>query len=331
MNLTGRWKSDNQMFYRMFLRERVVPMMLGGIVGDALGVPVEFKQRDTFSIKGMTGYGAHDQPIGTWSDDTSLTLCLVENIMGNGDQKGLLDIFVKYVMEGHLTPFGKVFDIGMTTRSAIERYISGVLPDICGGNETYDNGNGALMRISPLVPFLYRDLDVISKINYIESICSVTHRHSCSHLACIFYIQFLIMIMNNNNKVEAYNGAVNICSNYYVKEKYVNEYHHFKRILQNRIYNYNREQIYSDGYVVHTLEAALWCFFKHNNYKAVVLEAVNLGGDTDTIASIAGTIAGLYYKMEGIPSEWVNALRNKEGIKEILLQFCEYLVDKEYS
>jgi len=326
-----RWETDNQIWYKIFLHDRVIAMILGGVIGDALGVPVEFKDRDTFTINGMTGHGTYNQPKGTWSDDTSLTMCLIENIIESNDEKGLLDKFVKYMEEGYWTPNGEMFDIGIATKNAIDRYRSGVQPQECGGNNEYDNGNGALMRISPLVPLLYRNFDVASKEEVIEKICSLTHRHTRSNLACIFYIQFLIMIINNNTKEKSYEGAVNICLNHLKIEKYNIEYANFKRILENKIYEYKKDQIYSDGYVVHSLEAALWCFFKHDNYKDIVLEAVNLGGDTDTIASIAGTMAGLYYKMDGIPVEWLAEVTNIEKVKGKLEEFCLHLIERKYD
>ena len=331
LSLKERLEIDNQLYYKYFLMDRVVPMIFGGIIGDALGVPVEFKERDTFNVTELIGHGTYDQPKGTWSDDTSLTMCLVENIIEDGDERSLLDKFVRYVEEGYWTPYGEVFDIGIATREAIERYKSGVPPHECGGSDEYDNGNGALMRMSPLVPLLYENFEVASKVEAIERICSVTHRHPRSTLACIFYIQFLIMIINNNNKEQSYEGAVNVCLNSLDKDKYESEYPYFKRILQSNIYNYSRDQIHSDGYVVHSLEAALWCFFKHDNYKDIVLEAVNLGGDTDTTASIAGTIAGLYYKEEGLPTDWLDEIVGIDRIKEKLNEFCSQIIGRAYN
>lgn len=104
------------------LRERVFDTLYGGIIGDLMGVPVEFKQRGTFHVQDVMGYGTYNQPPGTWSDDTSLTLCLVENIIENGNTKTLMNKFVQYMEQGYLTPFGEMFDIGITTAEAVSNY-----------------------------------------------------------------------------------------------------------------------------------------------------------------------------------------------------------------
>lgn len=322
---------DNQMFYYAGLEERVLPMILGGAIGDALGVPVEFKPRGSFEIKDMVGYGMYNQPKGTWSDDTSLTMCLVESIIKNETEDDLLKRFSDYLNKGYWTPEGKTFDIGVATQQAIERYQRGIPAKLCGGKNEKDNGNGALMRISPLVPLLSRVFDVDKKINKIMEFCEITHAHPRSTLACIFYIQFMIMLFNNNNKMAAYEEAVKLISNYMKKGEYLAEFPCYKRIIDNRIYNYNRDSIQSDGYVIHTLEAAMWCFFKHDNYKDIILEAVNLGGDTDTIAFIAGTMGGLYYKINSIPQIWINDLVKVEKIVDKCQEFCRFLAENEYK
>ena len=140
-----QWNEDNHLSN---FRKRLYSTIIGGIIGDALGVPVEFKARN-LNITGMTGYGTYNQPPGTWSDDTSLTLCLMENLIEEKDETELMKKFAAY-REGYWTPYGSMFDIGRATDDAIERFKRGVPIEQCGGATEFDNGNGALMRISPL-------------------------------------------------------------------------------------------------------------------------------------------------------------------------------------
>lgn len=330
-NISQKWKSDNEMFYYVGLEKKILPMILGAAVGDALGVPVEFKPRGSYKINDMIGNGTHHQPKGTWSDDTSLTMCLIEGIIKNETEDDILEKFGNYFKNGYWTPKGKCFDIGITTQHAIERHQQGIFAKVCGGKKENDNGNGALMRISPLVPMLSQTFEFDKKINKIKEICEITHAHPRSTLACIIYIQFMIMLYNNNEKNIAYEETVNLINKYVEKDEYFQEFSYFDRILTNRIYNYKKEVIQSDGYVVHTLEASMWCFFKHDNYKDIILEAVNLGEDTDTVAFIAGTMAGLYYKIEAIPQEWIENLVEVKKIEDKCKEFCRFLAKNEYK
>lgn len=323
-----RWNEDDRMFLALRIKKRLIPTILGGIVGDALGVPVEFKSRDLY-IKGMTGYGTYNQPEGTWSDDTSLTLCLIENLIEEKDETDLMEKFIAYRDKGYWTPYGTMFDIGRTTDEAIERFKNGVPAGQCGGTAEFDNGNGALMRVSPLVFTLWEEFDFNKRKKEIERVAQITHGHPRSTLGCIIYLEFLINLFHNNSPIEALEMSMDTCFNELkTNEKYIRELSFYKKIFDKSILNANREDIRSDGYVVHSLEAALWCFFKHDNYKDSVLEAVNLGGDTDTIAFLTGTMAGLYYRMESIPEEWINTLARKEDIFTLCERFFQYCFKK---
>lgn len=328
--MLDRWEDDDKIFLGVKIRKRLMPTIIGGIVGDALGVPVEFKERN-LNVKGMTGYGTYNQPLGTWSDDTSLTMCLVENIIDDKNEWDLMEKFVSYREKGYWTPHGQMFDIGRTTDEAISRFKNGTPPSECGGISEYDNGNGALMRISPVVFMLFDEFNFEKRLVEIERISHLTHRHPRSTLGCIFYIEFLIRLFHNNSPLEAYKSSIDICKENLTGTKYENEFSAYERILSQDILKLGKEEIISDGYVVHTLEAALWCFLNHDSYPNAVLEAVNLGGDTDTIAFITGTMAGIYYKMDNIPSDWVNQLAKKDEVLEKCTQFFEYCFEKAYA
>ncbi|MGX1376212.1 ADP-ribosylglycohydrolase [Priestia megaterium] len=187
----------------MTLHKKVLSTILGGAVGDALGVPVEFKKRDTFRITTMTGYGTYNQPKGTWSDDTSLTMCLIDNLLDKQDEYDLMQKFASYWANGYWTPYGEMFDIGIATSEAIRRYKSGLPKEEWGGSAEYDNGNGALMRIAPLAFTLRQEPSFIKRKEEIERIAHVTHRHVRSTLGCIIYVALLICLFDGDQPFEA--------------------------------------------------------------------------------------------------------------------------------
>ena len=158
MRLRDKWEDDSNQYKRYNLKQKINSVIFGLAIGDALGVPVEFRDRDTYYISDMVGYETYNQPAGTWSDDTSLSLALIEHLCEGSNLNGLMDKFVDY-RQGYLTPFGYCFAIGVSTNQAIERYLAGVSPEKCGGSSERDNGNRALMRISPLALLLYENFD----------------------------------------------------------------------------------------------------------------------------------------------------------------------------
>jgi len=282
---------------------KVYDGIMGLVVGDALGVPVEFLNRDTFKITDMTGYGTYKQPPGTWSDDSSMTIATVESIgrLGKIDVNDIMKNFCKWCDKGEFTPYGTVFDIGRTTRKSIQRYMGGIEPLECGGKSIYDNGNGSLMRILPIafIPHTDEDIDNLSKI---------THAHEISLTACRLYIKAAEQIKEGKN-IRA------ILSE---NEMYTNEFSNIPNL-----YKYNREDIKSSGYVVDTLEAAFWCLLNTDSYCDCVLTAVNLGEDTDTIAAVAGGLAGIIYGCggkKGIPEKWIEQIARKDWIKKLCIK-----------
>ncbi len=288
---------------------KVYDGIIGLVVGDALGVPFEFKRRDTFKAEKITGYGTYNQPPGTWSDDSSLTLATVASIGGTGkiDLADIMDNFLMWLDDGAYTPYGSVFDVGGSTRKAIFRYANGVEPLKCGGQTYMDNGNGALMRILPLafIPHTTQDILNVSKL---------THAHEISQTACSLYIYIAGKLIEGTPIKEA------ICSLAYLRP--VTQMEEFKRIAY--IGELNRDEIRSSGYMVDTLEAALWCLWVTNAYKDCVLTAVNLGEDTDTVAAVTGGLAGIVYGCggkSGIPTCWINQIARKEWIQSLCDNF----------
>ena len=310
------------------LRTMISAVIYGLVVGDALGVPVEFEKRDTYSIIDMVGYGTYNQPPGTWSDDTSLTLALMEHLGEKSDLSILIDKFVSY-RDGYLTPFGYCFDIGIASNEAIERYLSGISPEVCGGKDERSNGNGALMRISPLVFLLLKNFNLINQVRVIKKYTTVTHGHPRSIVALIIYFFLLKDMLFNDSLPEVLDSVqIKLEEIFSQNSEYWEEYeNHFKEIFDEEFYHKSREEIKSTGYVVDTLKACLWCVGTTNSFKDAVLKAVNLGEDTDTIGAITGTLAGAKYSFESIPKEWIEKLVNKALIEEKCEQLFNGIIE----
>lgn len=287
--------------------------IMGLVVGDALGVPVEFRKRDTFTITDMTGYGTYNQPPGTWSDDSSLTLATLDSMvkLGKIDPADIMQNFFYWLDDGMFTPYGKVFDVGGGTKRAISRYANGKEPAKCGGKTRMDNGNGALMRILPVAMLP----DYPEKQSELLSVAHLTHAHFISDFGCVVYMAIVENLMNGIQKKEAVLYGVQRFQEQIENVSMLTEYSRLPNIQALQ-----RAEIRSSGYVVDTLEAALWCFLNTDSYRDCVLAAVNLGEDTDTIAAVAGGLAGIYYGCggeSGIPDEWIEQIPRRDWIKAL--------------
>jgi ADP-ribosylglycohydrolase len=281
----------------------------------------------------MRALGTHHQPVGTWSDDGSLTLCLADSLCNGYDLENIALKFLQWYNAEIWTPHGRVFDIGIATSQAIYRIGRGVSPILCGGNSEFDNGNGSLMRMMPLL-FYIKNLPIEKRFDIIKDVSSITHRHIRSIVACFIYLEFALEILKGKDKCDAYRTMQKtvrefldhnpICSQ--------NEMDKFHRILELKVgeydlaplYTLQEEEISSGGYILHSLEASLWCFLNSESYAEAVLKAVNLGEDTDTTGAITGGIAGIYYGYENIPEEWIAELVKKDDIEKL----CEKLHQK---
>ena len=181
---------------------RIKDALIGLAVGDALGVPVEFKSRHALSqqpITDMIGYGTYNLPAGTWSDDSSLTFCLAEALTQGGDLQQIAANFQKWLFRNYWTPYGEVFDVGIATRQAIERLAKGAQPDLAGGFAETDNGNGSLMRILALV-FYSSDRPIQERYQLTKAVSSITHAHVRSVIACFYYVEFARLLLDQRDK-----------------------------------------------------------------------------------------------------------------------------------
>ena len=311
------------------MANHVLDGVMGLCVADALGVPVEFIDRQTLKqnpVVGMRAYGTYHQPAGTWSDDTSMTLCLVDSLSQGLDYNDMMVKFTKWFNAEDYTPFGNVFDIGNGTREALLRFKDGVTPLECGGTTELDNGNGSLMRIMPILFYLKsiygkKIAETNECFEIVHNISALTHRHKRSQLACGIYISIAAMLLQSSNLKQAVTQGIYKAMEYYrVHVDFANELVHFNRLGGVDFDKTPSKSIRSSGYVVDTLEAVIWCLLTTKNYRDCVLKAVNLGQDTDTVAAVAGGLAGLHYGYKNIPEEWLSTIVKRDYIEELCNQ-----------
>jgi len=293
--------------------------IFGLAVADALGVPAEFTDRAKLKedpVTGMRGNGTHHQPKGTWSDDTSMTLCLAASLAtGDIDYNDIMDRFCRWWIGGEYTPHGYAFDIGGATGRALSRFREGTPPLLCGGNCERDNGNGALMRMLP-VAYIVRNMELERGMDIVHNLTTLTHAHPRTMIASGIYVRICLALLAGKGPANAVAQALAECREYYQTEPYATEMKHYSRLLSG-IGQLPEEEIRSDGYVVDTLEAAVWCLLNTSSYKECVLCAVNLGEDTDTVGAVAGGMAGIYYGSRGIPAEWMQSLARADIIETV--------------
>lgn len=308
----------------------VLNAIMGFCVGDALGVPAELELREEMKedpVDDMLGYGTHAMPPGSWSDDSSMNLALVDSL---AECRGLDvdDIMTRYLawyQQGEYTPHGTSFGIGKTTRLALEHYDQKRNPHTSGRRGVRNNGNGALMRMLPLLFYLETvcttefglvDFDRAAEI--IDRVSGLTHGHPRSKIACHLYLQVASSLQGQAVTVrEAVQNAMDNAFNYYETQHPELEVN-FKRFGRLRnvetFMQLPESSIASTPYVVSTMESVLWCLLNTDNYQDCVLKAVNLGEDTDTIAAMAGGLAGIYYGYDSIPPSWIEQLARHDYI-----------------
>lgn len=275
--------------------------IIGLIVGDALGVPVEFMSRETLKaapITKMEGHGTYNQPAGTWSDDSSMTIATMQSIINKGgiDYEDIMNEFYNWYSKDMYTPHGDVFDCGITTSHAIINYSNGNSALNCGESGERSNGNGSLMRILPLA--YIKDIDYET----IENVSSLTHAHERSRIACVLYIE-IAKSMIENEGLEIKDHIEFSCDKIKAYYNESQELKHFERIFNNDL-----EDVTAKGYVISTFESVIHCLLTTSNYRDAVLKAVNLGDDTDTVGAICGGLAGIYYGFDSIPVDWVGEI-----------------------
>jgi ADP-ribosyl-[dinitrogen reductase] hydrolase len=298
--------------------------ILGLAVGDALGVPVEFMSREALQknpVKILREFGTHKQPKGTWSDDSTMTFCLIEMLAEGYNLRNLGNHFVNWYRDAYWTPHGVVFDMGNTTRQAIRQLeIGAVSPQDAGGKDIQSNGNGSLMRILPLI-FYTKDMPIEERWKITSDVSALTHGHFIARFSCFIYLEYARLLLQGKNALEAYQQVISIVNDFIRTQDFPKEQLEiFDRILSasTPLYKLPRKEINSGGYVIDSLEASFWCVLNHQNYSETVLAAVNLGRDTDTTGAITGGLAGILYGEEGIPMTWVAYLARFNDIINLI-------------
>ncbi|MBD3107778.1 ADP-ribosylglycohydrolase family protein [Bacillus sp. AGMB 02131] len=304
--------------------------MLGFVIGDAIGVPVEFLSRRELAnhpVKSMRGYGSHNVEAGTWSDDTSMTLGTMKAIADTGmiDYKVIMDNFLSWAMGGEFTVDGDVFDIGITCRTAIIDYKeTGCQPLEAGLTDIRSNGNGSLMRMLPIALYChYRNISDEEMKEIVNNTSSLTHAHDISRLGCYLYVVFVRALLEGKSIEEAYEAMLQSDLLGYSEEAIK----HYDRIFSRQLNDLTIDEISSSGFVVASLEASLWALLNTTSFEQAVLHSVNLGNDTDTIGAITGSMAALVYGFESIPSQWIDAIRNKDYLYGIVTNFTKIVED----
>lgn len=284
-------------------QERFEGCLLGLACGDALGAQVEFRERGAFETPTeMLGGGPFDLGPGEWTDDTSMALCLAESLLHcNGfNAVDQMNRYCNWMNYGYLSSNGRCFDIGMTTAVALRQYIA-TGEALAGSTNPNTAGNGSLMRLAPVAMFWLNDLE--QAINQAGLSSKTTHGAAECIEACQLYVEYLIRALSGMPK-----------SGLFAMPKTVPSSPLLKQIVSGEWQHKTAEQIASSGYVVHSIEAALWCVHGTNSFEEAILTAIRLGDDTDTTAAIAGQLAGALYGVSAIPERWLSRLVEREVI-----------------
>ena len=307
-------------------RERILGGLWGSVVGDALGVPVEFQDRSVLKANPVTNlreYGTHRQPKGTWSDDTSLSLCTMDSLLNaDFDIEDMGRRFVEWMYRGLWTPWGEPFDVGIATSDALVRIANGGPAANRGGCGEYDNGNGSLMRILPVaLRFSHEPTEQL--LERIHPASAITHGHLRSQMACGFYALMAGHLLAGCQANAALNNTRCVFETFYNQ---TSEIQHFRKLLDTDFISISESLINSSSYVIHTLNASIWCLLNSSSYEECVLKAVNLGGDSDTTGCAAGGLAGLYYGLEAMPEPWRKSMARAEDLERLFARFADLVL-----
>ena len=301
--------------------------MMGLVTGDALGNPVQFMSRNEVKRRGlvttMEAGGAYNTPAGTWTDDSSMALATLDSIREVGEivPEDIMINCVSWHRQGDFTPFGRAFDEGITCLNAImdfDRYHDWRR---CGRTGEYANGNGALMRILPVcLFFIEKNADVSEAIRGIHVVTSLTHNHLRAKIASgIYYFMAKRLCAGKGMLADLLQQGMDDALRFYGNDESNRaELAHYSRLLHLEQFALtNEDEIKSSGYVVDTLEAAIWSLLNTTSYRDCLIKAVNLGHDADTVGAVAGGLAGLFYGYEKIPEDWLAAIQRRDWIERM--------------
>lgn len=295
------------------MRNNAIATLLGLAIGDAVGATLEFKTRDILPlVTDMEGGGIHELNPGEWTDDTSMALCLGYSLLEKGfNPADQLARYWKWYQHGYCSSKDHCFDIGATTREALVQHRQRGL--IKATYSEYSAGNGALMRLAPISIYYHCANDntegLKSLISYAKQSSLTTHNNEMSTDACAYFSLLLNKAINNTPKDEIIQVSESEAVMLKLQSKPIRDIMTNKRFLTAE-----RRDIKSSGFVVHSLEAALWSFYQADNFKDAILLATNLADDSDTVAAICGMIAGAHYGIDNIQTDWLRKLYDYKKI-----------------
>ncbi len=294
--------------------------LLGLAVGDALGTTLEFRRPGSFQpITDMVGGGPFGLEPGQWTDDTSMALCLAESLVEQQrfDPLDQLERYRRWQDDGHLSSTGRCFDIGNTVRAALERYEAArrsgaVTTSEFGPTDPHSAGNGSIMRLAPVpMAFAGRPRDAIE---YAAQSSRTTHGAREAVDACRYLGALLVGALRGAGKDELLAERYSPVPGYWDERPLAPA---IDEVARGSFRTREPPEIRGTGYVVKSLEAALWAFHRSADFRSGCLRAVNLGDDADTTGAVYGQLAGAFYGASGIPGEWVERLALRERIEEL--------------
>ncbi len=292
-------------------QNRAVGSLLGLAIGDAVGTTLEFRVRDTYPVlTDMVGGGPFDLHAGEWTDDTSMALCLADSLIACGDldESDLMRRFLRWWRHGENSVNDQCFDIGITTRHALEAFARTGNPR-SGSRQSETAGNGSLMRLAPTV--IRHHGDRVKAIDGARRQSVTTHAASAAVDACALFAELLFDAIGGMER-----SAL-------LAPRQFDGHPEIAAIAQAGFADRSRDEIASSGYVVHTLEAALWCVHGAAEFREAVLLAANLGDDADTVAAVTGQLAGAIWGEDGIPKEWRKNLAWHQAIRDRAVRLFE--------
>lgn len=294
--------------------------LLGLAAGDALGTTLEFTTPGNFKpLTDMVGGGPFHLKPGEWTDDTSMALCLAESLVVRGDFDPVhqLETYVRWWKQGHLSVKGRCFDIGNATVAALSRFVKSREP-FCGLTDPGSAGNGSLMRLAPAPLAFARNPELALRMAADSS--RTTHGAIECVDACRYFGGLLLAAVAGLSKEVILNNEYQPVTCCFPLEQLCPK---VAEVAGGSFKRKTPPAIRGSGYVIHTLEAALWAFHTTESFRDGALKVVNLGEDADSTGAVYGQIAGAYYGAEGIPAEWRAMLAMRELIEQRATELLE--------
>lgn len=293
--------------------------LLGLALGDSLGMPLEFMARDEVQVRGLEAGGPFKLEKGQWTDDTSMACCLAYSLIhcAGFNPMHVMKCFSDWYRFGAYSVNGRCFDIGATTREALDHFLSTAEP-YAGSSDPRAAGNGSLMRLAPMAVFYFESLQKTVEFSALSSM--TTHRATEAVDACRYFGALLYGALHGESKETLLNGIYSPTPDFWSRAPLAPRIEH---IALGSYKHKPRSDISSSGYVVDSLEAALWAFFHFDTFEESLLAAVNLAGDSDTVGAICGQLAGAHYGEARLPIQWLKHLHGVQGF----YHFAEDLIN----